>query len=76
MRASACGSAGTDTRPGNQLRPGEDEVEGMKSRLNHQLGPPPGMGENPQWEVGELAAVWWRPKAENYLVRKRCAPRA
>ena len=48
----------------------------MKSRLNHQLGPPPGMGENPQWEVGELAAVWWRPKAENYLVRKRCAPRA
>lgn len=55
-------------RPGNQLRPGEDEIEGMKSRLNYQLGPPQGSGENPQWEVGELVAVWWRPKAENYLV--------
>lgn len=56
-------------RPGNQLRPGEDEIEGMKTRLNHQLGPPPGMGDPPQWEVGELVACWWRPKAENYLVR-------
>jgi len=58
-----------DHRPGNQLRPGEDEIEGMKARLNHQLGAPPGMGDPPQWEVGELVACWWRPKAENYLVR-------
>jgi len=24
----------------------------------------------PNWEVGELVGVWWRPKAENYLVLK------
>ncbi|TPX72708.1 hypothetical protein SpCBS45565_g00249 [Spizellomyces sp. 'palustris'] len=55
--------------PGDALKPGEDEVEGLKARLNHKLAPPggeqPGSGD---WEVGELLAVWWRPNFETFMV--------
>ncbi|KND01784.1 uncharacterized protein SPPG_09124 [Spizellomyces punctatus DAOM BR117] len=54
--------------PGDALKPGEDEVEGLKARLNHKLAPPggeqPGSGD---WEVGELLAVWWRPNFETFM---------
>ncbi|KAI9101305.1 Cleavage/polyadenylation specificity factor subunit 5 [Phlyctochytrium arcticum] len=53
--------------PGDALKPGEDEIEGLKARLNHKLAPmvaDPGSGD---WEVGELLAVWWRPNFETFM---------
>ncbi|KAI8848761.1 cleavage and polyadenylation specific factor 5 [Chytridium lagenaria] len=55
--------------PGDSLKPGEDEVEGLKARLNAKLAPvKDGMLEEANdWEVGELLAVWWRPNFETYM---------
>ncbi|KAJ3300630.1 hypothetical protein HK104_009287 [Borealophlyctis nickersoniae] len=53
--------------PGDALKPGEDDVEGLKLRLNQKLAP---MGLDPSggdWEIGELLAVWWRPNFETYM---------
>ncbi|KAJ3170810.1 hypothetical protein HK101_011324 [Irineochytrium annulatum] len=50
--------------PGDSLKPGEDEIEGLKARLNARLGPPG--KKDADWEIGELLAVWWRPNFETY----------
>lgn len=56
-------------RPGDALKPGEDEIDGLKRQLNQKLAP---MGADlsggGDWEVGELLAVWWRPNFETYMV--------
>ncbi|KAJ3218240.1 hypothetical protein HDU67_006349 [Dinochytrium kinnereticum] len=55
--------------PGDALKPGEDEIEGLKARLNARLAP--GGDQNTEgsgdWEIGELLAVWWRPNFETYM---------
>jgi hypothetical protein len=62
-------------RPGDSLKPGEDELEGLKRALNQKLAPSgeqsaasgseSGLGD---WEIGELLSVWWRPNFETYMV--------
>ena len=53
-------------RPGEQLKPGEDEIEGLKNALTKQLSPE---GTSPdEWQIGELLATWWRPNFETFMV--------
>ncbi|GAX74941.1 hypothetical protein CEUSTIGMA_g2387.t1 [Chlamydomonas eustigma] len=50
--------------PGGRLRPGEDEVSGLKRKLTNALAP-----ANPQlrisWDVGECVGTQWRPNFDN-----------
>ena len=61
-------------RPGDYLKPGEDEIEGLKRRLDERLAPIEGQyevdtsGEN-DWEIGDCLAQWWRPNFETFMVR-------
>lgn len=58
-------------RPGDYLKPDEDEIEGLKSRLNERLAPVgnqfSGEGVNHDWEIGDTLAQWWRPNFETFL---------
>jgi cleavage and polyadenylation specificity factor subunit 5 len=59
--------------PGGRLRPGEDEVSGLKRKLTKRLAAhQPEL--RPEWEVSGLLATWWRPHFEPNMVsrRKRC----
>ncbi|KAL7414510.1 Cleavage/polyadenylation specificity factor subunit 5 [Mrakia frigida] len=57
--------------PGDYLQPGEDELEGLKARLDEKLGlgkdvaVDPGMNE--EWEIGDTLAQWWRPNFETFM---------
>jgi len=60
--------------PGDYLKPGEDEIEGLKRRLDERLAPPPGSqfdqithGINNEWEIGDCLAQWWRPNFETFM---------
>lgn len=56
--------------PGDYLKPGEEEVQGLKERLNHILAPLDERG-NPtegDWEIGDCIAQWWRPNFETFMV--------
>lgn len=56
--------------PGDYLKPGEEEVQGLKDRLNHILAPLDERG-NPtegEWEIGDCIAQWWRPNFETFMV--------
>lgn len=62
-------------RPGDYLKPGEDEIEGLKRRLDDRLAPPPNSqfdqathGLNNDWEIGDCLAQWWRPNFETFMV--------
>lgn len=62
-------------RPGDYLKPGEDEIDGLKRRLDDRLAPPPGSqfdqishGINNDWEIGDCLAQWWRPNFETFMV--------
>jgi cleavage and polyadenylation specificity factor subunit 5 len=44
--------------PGGKLKPGEDEVSGLKRKLNDKLGAVE--GNSIEWEIGEVLANWWR----------------
>ncbi|KAJ9096783.1 hypothetical protein QFC21_005054 [Naganishia friedmannii] len=62
--------------PGDYLRPGEDEVDGLKRRLDERLTPQtvsgeydvtgPGQGGG-DWEIGEVLSTWYRPAFESYM---------
>nr|KAJ3422556.1 hypothetical protein HK105_007538 [Polyrhizophydium stewartii] len=54
--------------PGGALRPGEDEIEGLKLRINQKLAPIGGdQTSQGDFEVGELLGVWWRPNFEQAM---------
>ncbi|KAI8611691.1 cleavage and polyadenylation specificity factor 25 kDa subunit [Chytriomyces sp. MP71] len=59
--------------PGDALKPGEDEIEGLKRALSEKLAPPldvnnsAGPTENVAWDLIELLGTWWRPNFENYM---------
>jgi cleavage and polyadenylation specificity factor subunit 5 len=62
-------------RPGDYLKPGEDEIEGLKRRLDERLAPPADSrqfnashGVNNEWEIGDCLAQWWRPNFETFMV--------
>jgi cleavage and polyadenylation specificity factor subunit 5 len=62
--------------PGDYLKPGEDEMEGLKRRLDERLAPPVDSrqfdathGVDNEWEIGDCLAQWWRPNFETFMVR-------
>src|SRR6201999_627498 len=61
--------------PGDYLKPGEDEIEGLKARLDDRLAPPKDTqqfnashGIDNEWEIGDCLAQWWRPNFETFMV--------
>eukprot|EP00803_Ostreobium_quekettii_P010418 evm.model.scf_2415.1 EVM.evm.TU.scf_2415.1 scf_2415:6628-8717(+) len=52
--------------PGGRLRPGEDEVSGLKRKLTNSLSPADA-SLGPRWEVGECIGIYWRPNFETIL---------
>lgn len=63
-------------RPGDYLKPGEDEIDGLKARLDDRLAPPTDSrqfnashGLDNEWEIGDCLAQWWRPNFETFMVR-------
>jgi hypothetical protein len=61
--------------PGDYLKPGEDEIDGLKRRLDERLAPPTSNqfdqvthGINNDWEIGDCLAQWWRPNFETFMV--------
>jgi cleavage and polyadenylation specificity factor subunit 5 len=62
-------------RPGDYLKPGEDEIDGLKARLDERLAPPTDSrqfnashGLDNEWEIGDCLAQWWRPNFETFMV--------
>jgi len=62
--------------PGDYLKPGEDELEGLKRRLDDRLAPPSDSrqfnashGIDNDWEIGDCLAQWWHPDFETFMVR-------
>ncbi|MED6180929.1 Pre-mRNA cleavage factor Im subunit 2 [Stylosanthes scabra] len=52
--------------PGGRLKPGENEIEGLKRKLTSKLGcnyP----DRVPDWQIGECVARWWRHHFENKM---------
>ena len=52
-------------RPGDELKPGEDELEGLKDRLNKRLAPHD--LTQPDWEITECISTWYRPNFETFM---------
>ncbi|KAF8147770.1 cleavage and polyadenylation specificity factor 25 kDa subunit [Mycena galopus ATCC 62051] len=58
--------------PGDYLLPGEDEISGLKKRLDDRLAPPASLGlpsnvtDGAEWEIGDCLAQWWRPNLKRY----------
>ncbi|KAK9842055.1 hypothetical protein WJX81_006462 [Elliptochloris bilobata] len=46
--------------PGGRLRPGENEVDGLKRKLTNKLAPEAAALKT-DWEVGECLGTFWRP---------------
>ncbi|KAG6372548.1 nucleotide hydrolase-domain-containing protein [Boletus reticuloceps] len=60
--------------PGDYLKPGEDDVDGLKRRLDERLAPPSeskqfnaSHGVDNEWEIGDCLAQWWRPNFETFM---------
>lgn len=84
-RSSNCASAWpqfltiliwTSDRPGDYLKPGEDEIEGLKRRLDERLAPPSesrqfnaSHGIDNDWEIGDCLSQWTRPNFETFMAR-------
>ena len=63
------------TSPGDYLKPGEDEIDGLKRLLDDRLAPPSDSrqfnashGVDNDWEIGDCLAQWWRPNFETFMV--------
>jgi cleavage and polyadenylation specificity factor subunit 5 len=59
-------------RPGDYLKPGEDEINGLKARLDDRLAPNLAAAEDSDWEIGDCLAQWWRPNFETFMVCPFC----
>ena len=62
-------------RPGDYLKPGEDDIDGLKRRLDDRLAPPTesrqfnaSHGIDNDWEIGDCLAQWTRPNFETFMV--------
>lgn len=59
------------SRPGDYLRPDDEEIAGFKARLNERLAPVgsqfSGEGVNEDWDIGDTLAQWWRPNFETFM---------
>ncbi|MED6174533.1 Pre-mRNA cleavage factor Im subunit 2 [Stylosanthes scabra] len=52
--------------PGGRLKPGENEIEGLKRKLTSKLGSN-SPDQVPEWKIGERVATWWRPNFEDVM---------
>lgn len=52
--------------PGGRLKPGENEIDGLKRKLCSKLAVN-SPSFPPNWQVGECVAVWWRPNFETVM---------
>ncbi|KAJ7969975.1 Pre-mRNA cleavage factor Im subunit like [Quillaja saponaria] len=52
--------------PGGRLKPGENEIEGLKRKLTSKLGAN-SAAHVPEWQIGECVATWWRPNFETIM---------
>ncbi|PUZ51346.1 hypothetical protein GQ55_6G176600 [Panicum hallii var. hallii] len=55
--------------PGGRLRPGEEDVQGLKRKLSSKLsvlddGEADAEEEEDDWQVGECIGMWWRSEFE------------
>lgn len=62
--------------PGDYLKPGEDDISGLKRKMDERLAPPveskqfdASHGIDNDWEIGDCLAQWWRPNFETFMVR-------
>uniref|UniRef100_A0A0D6R8P2 Pre-mRNA cleavage factor Im 25 kDa subunit n=1 Tax=Araucaria cunninghamii TaxID=56994 RepID=A0A0D6R8P2_ARACU len=53
--------------PGGRLRPGENEIEGLKRKLTSKLISNSSHYQ-PDWKIGECVGVWWRPNFETSMI--------
>ncbi|KAF8321328.1 cleavage and polyadenylation specificity factor 25 kDa subunit [Clavulina sp. PMI_390] len=58
--------------PGDYLKPGEDDIEGLKRRLDDRLAPTGGQfdeshGADNDWEIGDCISQWFRPNFETFM---------
>lgn len=51
--------------PGGPLQPGDDDEEGLRALLVHQLGPRHGAMDV---TIGQLLATWWRPNFDEMIL--------
>ena len=65
------------------MKPGEDEIDGLKRRLDERLAPPSDSrqfnashGVDNDWEIGDCLAQWWRPNFETFMVRRHLSVQA
>ncbi|KAF3796229.1 Pre-mRNA cleavage factor Im subunit 2, partial [Nymphaea thermarum] len=52
--------------PGGRLKPGENEIEGLKRKLSSKLAAN-STALQPNWQIGECVAIWWRPNFETIM---------
>ncbi|URD85014.1 Cleavage and polyadenylation specificity factor [Musa troglodytarum] len=52
--------------PGGRLKPGENEIEGLKRKLCSKLAAN-SPSFQPNWQIGECVATWWRPNFETVM---------
>lgn len=53
--------------PGGRLRPGEQDVEGLKRKLSSKLSVDDNQtteNEDDDWQIGECIGMWWRSEFE------------
>ncbi|KAF8697373.1 hypothetical protein HU200_035966 [Digitaria exilis] len=53
--------------PGGRLRPGEEDVQGLKRKLSSKLSVVDDLGDaedEDDWQVGECIGMWWRSEFE------------
>jgi len=48
--------------PGGELKPGEDEIEGLKRLMSETLGHKDGVHQ--KWVIEDCVSNWWRPNFE------------
>ncbi|KAK1267392.1 hypothetical protein QJS04_geneDACA000459 [Acorus gramineus] len=52
--------------PGGRLKPGENEIEGLKRKLSSKLAAS-STPLQPNWQIGDCVAIWWRPNFETIM---------
>ncbi|KAJ8498976.1 hypothetical protein OPV22_009528 [Ensete ventricosum] len=52
--------------PGGRLKPGENEIEGLRRKLCSKLAAN-STSFQPNWQIGECVAIWWRPNFETVM---------
>uniref|UniRef100_A0A0E0LUN7 Pre-mRNA cleavage factor Im 25 kDa subunit n=1 Tax=Oryza punctata TaxID=4537 RepID=A0A0E0LUN7_ORYPU len=68
--------------PGGRLRPGEQDVQGLKRKLSSKLsaaGHQDDEDEDNEWQIGECIGMWWRSEFDAapfpYLLPNARAPK-